>query len=65
MKRDAWGVTENGELWPCAYETVMDAAKELADRVCELSNMPREAKGAKTEWVFRIIKVSVSTGGLK
>jgi hypothetical protein len=54
-----WGIEENGELWACAYETVMDAARELTDRVAEVSNMPDKAKGADMEWTFRIIRVSV------
>jgi hypothetical protein len=54
-----WGIEEQGELWPCAYETVQDAAKELAERVCELCNMDRKAKGAELEWTFRIIRADV------
>lgn len=54
-----WGVEENGALWSCAYETVMDAASELAERVCELANMDGKAKGAAQEWTFRIVRVNI------
>ena len=54
-----WGIEEQGELWPCAYETVQDAAKELTDRMCELSNMDRKAKASELEWTFRIVRVDV------
>ena len=54
-----WGIEEQGELWPVAYETVQDAAKELAERVCELCNMPDKAKGSDMEWTFRIVRVKV------
>lgn len=55
----AWGVEENGELWDCAYQSVQDAMRELADRVCELSNMPEKAKGSDMEWTLRVVRVSV------
>lgn len=56
---NAWGVEVNGELWDYAYGSVQDAARDLADRVCELSNMPSGAKGAEMEWTLRIVRVEI------
>jgi uncharacterized protein with PhoU and TrkA domain len=55
----AWGIEEQGKLWPNAYERVSDAMRDLADRVCELSNMDDKAKGQSMEWTLRVVRVSV------
>jgi hypothetical protein len=56
MSVTAWGIIEDGQLWPSACETRKEALSTLAEAVCNLAN---EKAGSEAEWSVRVVRVTI------